>query len=302
MTGPRARRAASAPIARGRGAGILSRRRALLGSTTVWLAAALLASGTATATRPASQRFATVSSNWAGYAVTGASVRFKSVSAQWVQPAVTCAGGSGYSGFWVGLGGYRQASNALEQMGTEADCSASGGAHYFAWYELVPKSPVDLRLAIRPGDGIAASVTVSGQRVRLALRDLAARASYATTQPASAIDLSSAEWIAEAPSVCYGQNCHVLPLANFGSVAFSAASATATNGHRGSISDSAWSSTALELLGFSGGLTPARFGRPATAATATPTRLRAAGSAFTVGWQQTSAPAETPATVGPYPS
>jgi hypothetical protein len=113
--------------------------------------------------------------------------------------------------------------------------------------------------------------------------------------------VSSAEWIAEAPSVCYGQNCHVLPLADFGSVAFSAGSATAANGHKGPISDSAWSPTALELLGLSGGLGSARFGQSATVGTATPTSLTSAGSAFTVAWQQTSAPPETPARVGPYP-
>jgi hypothetical protein len=216
-----------------------------------------------------------------------------------VQPAVTCTGHTGYSGFWVGLGGYQQASAALEQMGTEADCTASGAGHYFAWYELVPKGPVDLRLSIHPGDRIATSVAVSGQRVRLALRDLTTRASYTTTQRASAIDASSAEWIAEAPSVCYGQNCRVLPLANFGSVPFSSASATATNGHKGSISGSVWSLTAIELLGSGGGLGPARFASPATGATAAPTSLTSAGSAFTVDWQQTSPPPETPAPVGP---
>jgi hypothetical protein len=293
--------AGSASSALPRGAGIFSLRRALLGGASLWVAAALLAAGTATATPVASQRFATVSSNWAGYAVTGSSVRFKSVSAHWVQPAVSCAGHPGYSGFWVGLGGYHRGSAALEQMGTEADCSASSGGRYFAWYELVPKGPVDLRLAIHPGDRIATSVTVSGRHVRLALRDLTTGAAYSSTQRASAIDVSSAEWIAEAPSVCYGQNCHVLPLADFGSVAFSAGSATATNGHEGPIGDSAWSPTALELLGFSGGLGPARFGQSATVGTATPTSLTSAGSAFTVAWQQTSAPPETPGRVGPYP-
>jgi hypothetical protein len=218
-----------------------------------------------------------------------------------VQPAVTCAGHQGYSGFWVGLGGYRQASDALEQMGTEADCTASGAGRYFAWYELVPEGPVDLRLSIHPGDRIATSVTVSGQRVRLAFRDLTTRSAYVTTKRALAIDVSSAEWIAEAPSVCYGQNCHVLPLANFGSVPFSGASATESNGHKGSISDSAWSLSAIELLGSGSGLGPARFASPATGATATPTLLTSAGSAFAVDWQQTSAPPEMPAPVGPNP-
>jgi Peptidase A4 family len=165
----------------------------------------------------------------------------------------------------------------------------------------VPKNPVTLRLKVRSGDSIAATVTVAGQRVRLALRDLTTRASYLSTQRASAIDVSSAEWIAEAPSVCYGQsNCRVLPLADFGSVAFSASSATSTDGHKGPIGDSAWSLSALELLDLSGGFGPARFRRAATVATATPTSLTPTGSAFSVAWQQAPAPSGAPVPVGPF--
>jgi hypothetical protein len=217
-----------------------------------------------------------------------------------VQPSVTCTGRAAFSGFWVGLGGFRQSSDALEQIGTEADCGVSGHGTYYAWYELVPKSPVMLKLMVHPGDTIAASVTVFGQRVTFALRDLNTRASYATRQRASATDVSSAEWIAEAPSACVGQSCHVLPLANFGSVPFSAAAATTRSGDRGPIGGSSWSLTPLELLDLAGDFGPSGFGQSASVATAAPTSLTSSGSAFTVAWEQMAAPSGTPAPMGPF--
>jgi hypothetical protein len=282
---------------------ILSRsRRALLALATLCLTSAL-GCGTAMATPSPALHFPAVSSNWAGYAATatsGSSLRFKSVSAHWVQPSVTCAGRPAYAGFWVGLGGYRRSANALEQIGTEADCSSSGGGNYYAWYELVPRGPVMVSLTVHPGDTIAASVTVAGRRVVLALRDLTTRASSLTRQRASAIDVSSAEWIAEAPSLCLGENCRVLPLADFGSVSFSGASATTTNGDSGAIGASSWSLSALELLDLSGDFGNARFGRPQTVATAAPTSLTSSGTAFTVAWKQVSAPSGSPAPIGPF--
>jgi hypothetical protein len=276
----------------------------LVATVVLGLAAALLECATALATPVPSLRFTTVSSNWAGYAVAGSSkspVRFKSVSAHWLQPSVTCTGGQSYSGFWVGLGGYEQSSQALEQIGTEANCSSSGAADDYAWYELVPNAPVAVSMKVHPGDEIVASVTVVGHGVTLGLRDLTTGARYQTTQRAAVVDVSSAEWIAEAPSLCYAPNsCSVLPLADFGSVAFSDSSATSSAGHAMPIDASLWSPDALELLDFGGGLGGARFGRPGAVATATPTGLTATGSAFSVAWQQASAPSSTPVPVGPF--
>jgi hypothetical protein len=59
------------------------------------------------------------SSNWVGYAATGAAGSFTSVSASWTQPTASCATGSQYAAFWVGLDGYT--SKTVEQIGTEAD-------------------------------------------------------------------------------------------------------------------------------------------------------------------------------------
>ena len=67
--------------------------------------------------------------------------------------AVACTANSQptYSAYWVGLGGGGQQSSALEQIGTQADCSTSGTATYYAWYELVPSAPVKLVPGDSPG-------------------------------------------------------------------------------------------------------------------------------------------------------
>src|SRR4051794_18012155 len=78
---------------------------------------------------------AQTSANWAGYASTGA--QFSKVSGSWVQPTASCDSGGGDAVFWVGIGGATGESSALEQTGTEVDCS-SGSPVYSAWYELVP--------------------------------------------------------------------------------------------------------------------------------------------------------------------
>src|SRR4051812_18847495 len=83
------------------------------------------------------------SSNWAGYAVTSsdpaAPAAYTSVSGSWVVPVASCsASPATFSAFWVGLGGFSETSEGLEQIGTESDCTASGRATYGIWYELVP--------------------------------------------------------------------------------------------------------------------------------------------------------------------
>ena len=243
-----------------------------------------------------------VSTNWSGYVVAGAAP-FTSVSATWTQPSVTCTPGrSSSSAFWVGLGGRSRGSNALEQMGTDADCDANGNANYSTWYEVLPAASVPLSVAVAPGDTITASVTVTGTTVDFALQNVTQGTSATKQVTAAAVDTSSAEWIAEAPSLCNRglSSCRTQPLANFGSVAFSAASATA-GGHTGTISDSAWSAEQISLR--SGGSEFSRWrGAAAVAGTgAVPGDLSADGSSFTVAVDATAptpsaspAPATTP--------
>lgn len=234
-----------------------------------------------------------VSSNWAGYvALPGASApRFSSVSGTWKQPVATCtAGREASSAVWAGLGGYSERSSALEQIGTDADCSSAGKPLYTAWYELIPAGPVNLKLAIHPGDEVTAAVTVRAHDVTLAIRDLSTGARYQVTRRVAAVDVSSAEWIVEAPSLCTPAGaCTTLALTDFGSIAFSAASATAA-GHTGAVGDPGWSSGALELRQESAVAPGRRFRRRAPAAqqliTAVPTALAEGTGAFSVAWQE----------------
>jgi hypothetical protein len=188
--------------------------------------ACVLAAPAAHAAAPAAVRFApnkkisqSTSSNWSGYsAVNG---RYTSVSASWTQPTASCTSATTYSSFWVGLDG--DGSSTVEQTGTSADCSG-GTARYYAWYEMYPKFPVNLSLAVRPGDSISGSVTTDGAgHFTLTISDSSTGQSFTTTQRLPRARLASAEAIAEAPSGSGG----VLPLTNFGTVGFSA---TTVNG------------------------------------------------------------------------
>ncbi len=156
------------------------------------------------------------SSNWSGYAVTGS--RFTSVSSSWTEPTATCSA-TAYSSFWVGLDG--DTSNTVEQTGTDADCSGKT-PQYYAWYEMYPKYPVNFSNTVRPGDKMTASVTTNGSgSFTLKISDATHGWSRTVTARLKSAKLASAEVIAEAPSSSSG----VLPLANFGTVSFTGASA-----------------------------------------------------------------------------
>ena len=244
------------------------------------------------------------SENWAGYVVTSNNDSgFSAVSGQWKEPQVDCTANSqpSYSAYWVGLGGGGQQSTALEQIGTQGDCSASGAATYYAWYELVPSAPVKLSLAVHPGDSIWARTAVDGDQVSLYITDQTTHQTWSKTltMTSATPDTSTAEWVAEAPSECAGGtmgDCTPLTLANFGTTTFSDAHTT-SNGHVGSISDSNWTAEAVELEpassslfgGGYGGYFGSGFGGysddssyEATGSGAAPTSLSKGGTKFSV--------------------
>jgi hypothetical protein len=227
--------------------------------------------------------WATTSSNWAGYATSRPGTSFRHVSGTWVAPAAHCgSGGRRYSAVWLGLGGLHTTSRALEQVGTEADC-AGGKGYYSAWYEIVPAAPVKLGLTIRPGDTMSASVAVSGRSVKLFIADRTRDTSFSKQLDVAQVDVSSAEWIVEAPSACGDNgNCRALPLANFGTTTFGSVKATSATGHTGTISDPAWSAVAITLSTRAHGL---RFTTDQGSGTAVPADLSPAGDAFAVTYQ-----------------
>jgi Peptidase A4 family len=225
-------------------------------------------------------------SNWAGYVAASSSSKtsFSGVSGSWTQPAANCGAGSpSNSAFWVGIGGYT--GTHLEQIGTAADCSKSGQATYYAWYELVPAAQVPVTLTVAPGDRYSAHVGVSGDTVTVSLSDQTRHTTFSKRLQMSSPTVSSAEWIAEAPSRCTSsssQDCHVLSLADFGNVTFTGASATA-GGRTGSITSGLGAVSALTLEASQG------FGRmyaTSAEANASPGALSGNGSSFSVAWQR----------------
>lgn len=258
------------------------------------LAAALTAAGAVVgflALAPgvaAAAQSSAVSANWAGYAVTSSSssaARFNRVAGTWVQPAGTCTQGQEtYSVTWVGLGGFNQGSKALEQDGTAVDCTTSGRAVYSAWFELVPAAPVTMRLTVHPGDTISASVAQRAGKTILQVRDLTTDVSRTAVRRISAPDLSSAEWIVEAPSLCFTTtHCTPLPLTDFGTVSFSDASVGTSHSQRSAIDARSLKVTRLELRDYSDG-PGRRFATSVTPASGIASPLSASGNAFTVTW------------------
>lgn len=244
---------------------------------------------------PAAMANTTRSTNWAGYAIHRAGVSFHQVSATWTQPDATCIPGQpSYSADWVGLGGYKPTSNALEQTGTEVDCSATGKVVSSAWYELVPAPSKTISLVVAPGDVMHAAVTVTGHRVVIELADLTSHRTFHKVLEAPSIDVSSAEWIVEAPSECLSQfACQALPLANFGSVAFNSAKATSSTGVVGPIANREWGRTTIDLIAGAQRMIVARDSSDVLG-TAAPSPLDSDGTSFDVTYSAAAAQPSQP--------
>ena len=236
-----------------------------------------------------------ISLNWAGYAISGGSAvvrHFKHVSGSWVAPAVDLHPGiDDLLGVLGGAGRtLAERSTGLEQTGTEADCDANGVAHYSAWYELVPAGPVTLKLAIavgrqhqrrRHGGRHQGDDPPGRQHQRRFGRQASPsgppRYHLRRMDRRSAIDLRRESG-----------SCTALPLTDFGTVAFSNASARTARGMAGTISNSKWVAQPIALDELSQPGIGDRFFGPATLVTAVPTILEDAGSSFAVNWAESS--------------
>lgn len=222
-----------------------------------------------------------VSSNWSGYVAHRGGVKFRRVSASWRQTSAVCIPGRpAFSSVWVGLGGFSRSSAALEQVGTELDCTAVGQVLSAGWYEVVPQPSRRISMRIRPGDRMQASVQVDRSGVAFQLSDQTTGRSFRQMLKPRRTDTGSADWIVEAPSGCLAPgDCETLPLANFRTITITSARAVTGSGGTGSISSPKWSYTRVLLLTDTGALDPRDRG-----AAAVPSPLRAGGTAFAVGY------------------
>jgi hypothetical protein len=206
--------------------------------------------------------------NWSGYAVetnlaSPQKYAFTDVKGSWRVPTIVCSGNqTTYSSTWIGIDG--NSSNTIQQIGTEQDC-IKGVPTYFTWYEMYPKKQVNFNLPIKPGDSMSAEVEYVGNNTyKFTLNNLTTGQSYTTSDQSSKPIRSSAEWVMEGTG----------PLANFGTMTFTGASATA-NGHTGTISDPAWQNDPITMVQSKSGDVKAA-----------PGPLSTDGSSFSVNWVQ----------------
>jgi hypothetical protein len=173
-----------------------------------------------------SQNTLYTSGNWSGYfASAGAGQTFSDIVSNWTVPTVQAsASGTTYSSYWIGFDGTTSSNPTVEQCGTSADVTSQGVTNYYAWYELYPANEVQIAaFTVHPGDAITAEVKFSGtQTYTFTVTDLTDKANSVaytfTGAYTSAGDArTSAEWIAEAPTVNNVQS----NLANYGGVTFS---------------------------------------------------------------------------------
>lgn len=218
--------------------------------------------------------------NWSGYVIPSGMGSVTDVNGSWTVPAVSCPSPSdSYSAFWVGIDGW--GDGTVEQTGTDSDCQG-GAPAYYAWYEFYPADATLIGgITVGAGDVISASVScqAEGLQCTVSIADLTSGQSFSYSQafgPSSGPRMSSADWIAEAPSLPSGG---VLPLADFGKVHFGqdstgvAPSDSATvNGVSGPIASFGDSVVEVAMVD------------PDGSAQAQPSGLSRDGTSFSVAW------------------
>lgn len=241
-----------------------------------------------TPTKPCPQN----NSLWSGYVVTSLTGgQFTSVSADWIQTWASCGPGKdAWALFWVGLDGSR--SQTVEQGGSEAQCVNGTPQYRAWWEmfptnDIQSSFPVAIGDHISASvvfssaaDTYTVTVddTTSGQSLVVVCWTNASPVnpdmytisldggapSDPTSFPTSGdqtgvlcssgrpCENSSAEWVVEAPGGDSSRPGGLYPLAHFRPVTFQSANAVDASGDNGSISDTAWQNTGLDLTTTSG--------------------------------------------------
>jgi hypothetical protein len=167
------------------------------------------------------------STDWAGYSVSSTSTPFACVEATWTQPAVVCSGTSLKAvAFWVGIGGVGQ--RGLVQTGAETQCN-HGSPLISVWQQSLPTEAyaVAVDLAVSVGDRVHAMVlAVSRSTYTMTVENLTTGAAATATAVNKTVDPTTAEWIAEAPTLGCPAHCSIATLPDFGTVTFTGVSTT----------------------------------------------------------------------------
>jgi hypothetical protein len=131
------------------------------------------------------------------------------------------SGTPGVGATWVGIGGV--STHDLIQAGTQDVAAGNGQAEFQTWIEMLPQASQQVPVAVLPGDVVTVSIDEQGTgsgNWQISITNNTSGQSYQTTVQYASSE-SSAEWIMEAPAASSG----ILPLDNFNSVPFTAATA-----------------------------------------------------------------------------
>ncbi|KAF7973074.1 hypothetical protein HWV62_16264 [Athelia sp. TMB] len=164
------------------------------------------------------------SSNWAGAVLSEAAGTWKSVTGTFTVPTPS---GSGSASAWVGIDG-DTCGNAILQTGL--DFTISGGSvSYDAWYEWYPDYAYDFSgISFSSGDTVKLTVTATSTKAGTAVIENVTKGKTVTKSitSSSALCEQDAEWIVED----YEEGSSLVQFADFGTVTFTAASATENSG------------------------------------------------------------------------
>jgi hypothetical protein len=160
--------------------------------------------------------------NWSGYAVRRVSAPINAVSGSFTVPPAGLVP-PGFAATWAGIGGYD--SSDLIQAGVAEDSLPGNpllGPQYYPWYELLPKSEMQLagcsgdrNCGISPGDRVRVRIKRTGARTWSITMVDTGKWTWTNTVTYTS-SRSSAEWILEAPSLLVTPT----PLAPVGTVRF----------------------------------------------------------------------------------
>lgn len=159
------------------------------------------------------------SQNWSGnVAINGG---YQEVVAYYDVPCVSSSPRNAFSSHWVGLGGDgNDGGGNLVQTGTESDTLSNGAPYYAAWYEDYPHDSVENRVFnVSCNDEMYAQADSNftvRNRAYMYIEDITTNTYFASSTETSLSNGSTAEWVAERPTV----NGSYAVLANFHSVTF----------------------------------------------------------------------------------
>ena len=201
------------------------------------------------------------SPNWSGYVTAPKAGAFKSTSTTFTVPSITCTSTDTASSFWAGLDGYDDGT--VEQDGVEADCTG-GQPSWFAWVETYPapeeeivSSDTQAPAPVAPGDVVVSTITEDSSSVYTFSMDDETQGWNVYAEQAMPSGYTgegqTSEVITEATTECTSasaSSCSIMPLTNFGKVAYTSATYNGGTAYTGS------NATPIELVQSGGTGTP----------------------------------------------